>query len=44
MRMLPFFEAAPMYNAANFNLNGVDNANLTIGGVLVRRSSVRATT
>ncbi len=35
VRMLPFFEQAPMYNAANFNLHSGDAANLTIGGVRV---------
>jgi prepilin-type N-terminal cleavage/methylation domain-containing protein/prepilin-type processing-associated H-X9-DG protein len=35
VRMLPFFEQSPMYNAANFNLNAGDPANLTIGGVQV---------
>ncbi len=35
VRMLPFFEQSPMYNSANFNLNGGDVANLTIGGVVV---------
>jgi prepilin-type N-terminal cleavage/methylation domain-containing protein/prepilin-type processing-associated H-X9-DG protein len=34
-RMLPYFEQAPMYNAANFNLNSGDPSNLTIGGVQV---------
>jgi prepilin-type processing-associated H-X9-DG protein len=31
--MLPFFEQTPMYNAANFNLNGGDIANVTLAGV-----------
>jgi len=35
VRMLPFFEQAPMFNAANFNLNAGDPSNLTIGGVAV---------
>jgi prepilin-type N-terminal cleavage/methylation domain-containing protein len=35
VRMLPFFEQAAMYNAANFNLNGGDIANLTLAGVRV---------
>ena len=35
VRMLPFFEQSPMYNAANFSLNAGDPANLTIGGVQV---------
>ena len=35
VRMLPFFEQSPMYNAANFNLNAGDPDNLTIGGVAV---------
>ncbi len=34
-RMLPFFEQAPMYNAANFNLCSSDVNNLTICGVRV---------
>jgi prepilin-type N-terminal cleavage/methylation domain-containing protein/prepilin-type processing-associated H-X9-DG protein len=33
VRMLPFFEQTPMYNAANFNLNGGDIANVTLAGV-----------
>ena len=35
VRMLPFFEQSPMYNAANFSLNAGDPSNLTIGGVQV---------
>ena len=35
VRMLPFFEQAPMYNAANFSTNAGDPSNLTIGGVRV---------
>ena len=35
VRMLPFFEQAPMYNATNFSLNAGAPDNLTIGGVLV---------
>jgi len=35
VRMLPFFEQAPMYNAANFNLCSSDVNNLTICGVRV---------
>ena len=35
MRMLPFFEQSPMYNAANFSLNAGAPDNLTIGGVAV---------
>ena len=35
VRMLPFFEQSPMYNATNFNLCGSDVANLTICGVQV---------
>jgi prepilin-type N-terminal cleavage/methylation domain-containing protein/prepilin-type processing-associated H-X9-DG protein len=34
-RMLPYFEQAPMYNAANFNLCSSDPANLTIAGVQI---------
>jgi prepilin-type N-terminal cleavage/methylation domain-containing protein/prepilin-type processing-associated H-X9-DG protein len=34
-RMLPFFEQAPMFAAANFNLNAGAPANLTIGGVQI---------
>jgi prepilin-type N-terminal cleavage/methylation domain-containing protein/prepilin-type processing-associated H-X9-DG protein len=33
VRMLPFFEQSPMYNAANFMLNGGDIANVTLAGV-----------
>jgi prepilin-type N-terminal cleavage/methylation domain-containing protein/prepilin-type processing-associated H-X9-DG protein len=33
--MLPYFEQAPMYNAANFSLNGGAPSNLTIGAVSV---------
>ena len=33
VRMLPFFEQTPMYNAANFSLNGGDIANVTLAGV-----------
>jgi prepilin-type N-terminal cleavage/methylation domain-containing protein/prepilin-type processing-associated H-X9-DG protein len=33
VRMLPYFEQTAMFNAANFNLNGGDIANVTIGGV-----------
>jgi prepilin-type N-terminal cleavage/methylation domain-containing protein/prepilin-type processing-associated H-X9-DG protein len=36
VRMLPYFEQAPMYNAVNFNLCSSDIANLTICGVTVR--------
>src|SRR5271155_1701898 len=35
VRMLPFFEQAPMFNATNFSLNAGAPDNLTIGGVLV---------
>jgi prepilin-type N-terminal cleavage/methylation domain-containing protein/prepilin-type processing-associated H-X9-DG protein len=35
VRMLPFFEQSPMYNATNFSLNAGAAANLTIGGVQV---------
>ena len=35
VRMLPFFEQSPMYNAANFSLNAGAPDNLTIGGVAV---------
>jgi prepilin-type N-terminal cleavage/methylation domain-containing protein/prepilin-type processing-associated H-X9-DG protein len=35
VRMLPFFEQSPMYNATNFSLNAGDPSNLTIGGVQV---------
>jgi prepilin-type N-terminal cleavage/methylation domain-containing protein/prepilin-type processing-associated H-X9-DG protein len=35
VRMLPFFEQAPMYNAVNFNLCSSDIGNLTICGVQV---------
>jgi type II secretory pathway pseudopilin PulG len=35
VRMLPFFEQEPMYNAVNFNLTSADPANLTISGVQV---------
>jgi prepilin-type N-terminal cleavage/methylation domain-containing protein/prepilin-type processing-associated H-X9-DG protein len=35
VRMLPFFEQAPMYNAVNFNLSSSDVNNLTICGVRV---------
>ncbi len=35
VRLLPFFEQSPMYNAANFNLNAGAPDNLTIGGVAV---------
>jgi prepilin-type N-terminal cleavage/methylation domain-containing protein/prepilin-type processing-associated H-X9-DG protein len=35
VRLLPFFEQSPMYNAANFSLNAGDPSNLTIGGVAV---------
>jgi prepilin-type N-terminal cleavage/methylation domain-containing protein len=34
-RMLPFFEQAPMYNAANFNLCSSAPGNLTIAGVQI---------
>jgi prepilin-type N-terminal cleavage/methylation domain-containing protein/prepilin-type processing-associated H-X9-DG protein len=33
VRMLAFFEQAPMYNAVNFNLCSADPGNLTIAGV-----------
>src|ERR1700733_7377025 len=32
VRMLPYFEQAPMYNAVNFNLCSSDFANVTICG------------
>jgi len=35
VRMLPYFDQAPMYNAVNFNLVSADPANLTIAGVRV---------
>src|SRR5262249_33102914 len=35
VRMLPYFEQAPMYSAVNFNLCSSDIANLTICGVRV---------
>jgi prepilin-type N-terminal cleavage/methylation domain-containing protein/prepilin-type processing-associated H-X9-DG protein len=35
VRLLPFFEQSPMYNAANFSLNAGAPDNLTIGGVAV---------
>ena len=35
VRMLPFFEQSPMYNATNFNLTSSDPANITIAGVQV---------
>src|SRR5579864_242323 len=35
VRMLPYFEQAPMYNAVNFNLNSSNVENITIAGVLV---------
>jgi prepilin-type processing-associated H-X9-DG protein len=35
VRLLPFFEQSPMYNAANFSLNAGAHDNLTIGGVAV---------
>jgi prepilin-type N-terminal cleavage/methylation domain-containing protein/prepilin-type processing-associated H-X9-DG protein len=35
VRLLPFFEQSPMYNAANFSLNAGAADNLTIGGVAV---------
>src|SRR5271168_1223287 len=35
VRMLPYFEQGPMYNATNFNLCSSDPANLTICGVQV---------
>lgn len=35
VRMLPYFEQAPMYNATNFNLCSADPANITICGVQV---------
>jgi prepilin-type processing-associated H-X9-DG protein/prepilin-type N-terminal cleavage/methylation domain-containing protein len=35
VRMLPYFEQAAMYNAANFDLCSSDPANLTISGVSV---------
>ncbi len=35
VRMLPFFEQSPMYNATNFNLSSSGPENLTICGVLV---------
>ena len=35
VRMLPYFEQSPMYNATNFNLCSSDIANLTICGVQV---------
>jgi prepilin-type processing-associated H-X9-DG protein len=35
VRMLPYFEQAPMYNATNFNLCSADPANLTICGVQI---------
>ena len=35
VRMMPSFEQAPMYNAANVNLNAGDPSNLTIGGVRI---------
>jgi prepilin-type N-terminal cleavage/methylation domain-containing protein/prepilin-type processing-associated H-X9-DG protein len=35
VRMLPYFEQSPMYNATNFSLNAGDPSNLTIGGVQV---------
>jgi prepilin-type N-terminal cleavage/methylation domain-containing protein/prepilin-type processing-associated H-X9-DG protein len=35
VRMLPYFEQSPMYNATNFNLMSADPANLTICGVTV---------
>ena len=35
VRMLPYFEQAPMYNAVNFNLSSADPANLTIAGVRI---------
>jgi len=35
VRMLPYFEQSPMYNAVNFNLCSSDIANLTICGVQV---------
>jgi prepilin-type N-terminal cleavage/methylation domain-containing protein len=35
VRMLPFFEQAPMYNAVNFNLDSSDIANVTICGVQI---------
>jgi len=36
VRMLPFFEQSPMYNATNFSLCSSDIANLTICGVQVK--------
>src|SRR5277367_383102 len=33
VRLLPYFEQSPMYNAANFSLNAGAADNLTIGGV-----------
>jgi len=33
VRMLPFTEQSPMYNAVNFNLNSSNNENITISGV-----------
>jgi prepilin-type N-terminal cleavage/methylation domain-containing protein/prepilin-type processing-associated H-X9-DG protein len=35
VRMLPYFEQSPMYNAVNFDLCSADPANLTISGVRV---------
>ncbi len=35
VRMLPYFEQSPMYNAVNFNLVSADPSNLTIAGVRV---------
>jgi prepilin-type N-terminal cleavage/methylation domain-containing protein/prepilin-type processing-associated H-X9-DG protein len=35
VRMLPYFEQSPMYNAVNFNLSSSDFANVTICGVQV---------
>lgn len=35
VRMLTFFEQAPMYNAVNFNLHSADMANITIAGVRI---------
>jgi prepilin-type N-terminal cleavage/methylation domain-containing protein/prepilin-type processing-associated H-X9-DG protein len=35
VRMMPFFEQQPMYNATNFSLCSADPANLTIAGVKI---------
>ncbi len=35
VRMLAYFDQAPMYNAVNFNLTSADPANLTICGIRV---------